>query len=153
MAESSIPTNGRRRRSIRVEIANRQKTLAVDRAMLRRAVRAVLLHEGPADAQISLAIVDDPTIQELHLRYLGEDEPTDVMSFVLECDEQRLEGEVIVSADTARIAAKQYGSSPLDELLLYVVHGVLHLAGYRDDSRRGRATMRARERKYLADLK
>lgn len=137
---------------IHVEISNRQQALPVDRRLLRRAVRAVLTEEGIADAEISLAIVDDPTIRDLHRRYLGHDDPTDVISFVLERTETWLEGEVIVSADTARTAAPRYGCSPAEELLRYVIHGTLHLAGYRDDTPRERTTMRAGERKYLAKM-
>ena len=137
---------------IHIEIANRQQALPVDRRLLRRAVRAVLTEEGIADAEISLAIVDDPTIRDLHRRYLGHDDPTDVISFVLERTETWLEGEVIVSADTARTAAPRYGCSPAEELLRYVIHGTLHLAGYRDATPRERAMMRAGERKYLAKM-
>jgi probable rRNA maturation factor len=150
MAASSIPTRERREPSIRIEIANRQKALAVDRPRLRRAVRAVLLEEGVAEARISLAIVDDPTIQELHLRFLGEDEPTDVMSFVLDRADGWLEGEVVASAETARKAARRYALPPASELLLYVIHGTLHLVGYRDDTPRRRAAMSALQRRYLA---
>jgi probable rRNA maturation factor len=138
---------------IRIDIANRQTTLPIDRPLLRRAVRTVLKGEGIADAEISLAIVDDPTIRELHRRYLGHDEPTDVISFVLERSEGRLEGEVIVSADTARTAAPRYRWTPAEELLLYVIHGTLHLAGYRDDTRRARTAMRAREQSCLAEIR
>jgi probable rRNA maturation factor len=135
---------------IHIAIANRQRALPVDRRRLRRVLRTILKDEGIAEAEISLAIVDDRTIRELHRRYLGQDEATDVLSFVFERSEGRLEGEVVVSADTARTAGARYGNSPADELLLYVIHGTLHLAGYRDDSRRARASMRAKERKYLA---
>ncbi len=137
---------------IRIDIANRQTTLPIDRRLLRRAVRMILKDAGIDDAEISLALVDDPTIRQLHRRHLGHDEPTDVLSFDLERDGNRLEGEVIVSADTARAAAAQYGNSPAEELLLYVIHGTLHLVGYRDDTRRQRATMSRRQRRYLEDL-
>jgi probable rRNA maturation factor len=153
MAASSTRTRKRRERLIRIEIANRQRVLAIDRRTLRRAVRAILKDKGVADAEISLAIVDDREMCELHQRYLGEDEPTDVLSFVLERSEGRLEGEVIVSADTARREAARYGNSAAGELLLYAIHGTLHLVGYRDDTRRAKSEMRARERKYLAAIR
>jgi len=137
---------------IRIDIANRQKTLPIDRRLLRRAVRTVLKDEGIAEAEISLAIVDDPTIRDLHRRYLGHDEPTDVISFVLERAEGRLEGEVIVSADTARTAAARYGWTPAEELLLYVIHGMLHLVGYRDDTPRQRVKMSALQQSYITRI-
>jgi probable rRNA maturation factor len=138
---------------IRIEIANRQRSLPVDRRILRRAVRAILADEGVAEAEISLAIVDDRAIRELHRQFLGQDEPTDVLSFVFEQSKGRLEGEVIASADTARTVASRYGNSPAKELLLYVIHGTLHLVGYRDDDRRAQAAMRAKEQEYLAGIR
>ena len=69
-----------------------------------------------------------------------------MLSFVLDRDasEALLEGEVVVSAETALRPRPAFGWSAAEELLLYVIHGTLHLAGY-DDARRGNATMRDRE--------
>lgn len=134
---------------IRVEIANRQKSLPVDRARLRAAVKAVLRGEGFATASISLAVVDDPTIHQLNRQYLQHDYATDVLSFAFECSGDSVDGEVIVSADTAIRQAGQWGESPEAELLLYVVHGTLHLVGYDDHAESDRERMRERERHYL----
>lgn len=131
-------------------VANLQKALQVDRRRLRRAVRAVLRQAGVAAAEISLAIVDHATMRPLNRRHLGHDYATDVLSFVLERDAGRLEGEVIVDAQTALRAAPRYGWKPADELLLYVVHGTLHLVGCDDQSPDDRAVMRQREAATLA---
>lgn len=136
---------------IRIDIANRQKLLPVDRRLLRRAVRAVLAEADVENAEISVAVVDDATIRRLHQRYLGQDCPTDVLSFVFDSREDRLEGEVIVSAETARSAAPRYRHAPAEELLLYVVHGTLHLLGWRDDTPPARAAMSRRQRKIVND--
>ena len=97
-----------------------------------------------------MAVVDDETICTLHKRYLGLDEPTDVLSFVLERGEDALEGEVVVSAETAAVTGKWYGLSAADELLLYVIHGTLHLVGYDDTTPEEQAEMRQQETSYLA---
>jgi probable rRNA maturation factor len=135
---------------IEIETNNRQTGLAVDASRLEAAVRAALEDEPLAEARISLAVVDDPTIHALNRRYLDHDEPTDVLSFVLERDERSLEAEIVVSADTARRSASRFGWSAADELLLYVVHGALHAAGYDDRTPAQRAAMRGRERACLA---
>jgi len=57
---------------------------------------------------------------------------------------------VIVSADTAMASAEKYGWRAHDELLLYVIHGCLHLTGHDDQTDDALATMRACEKKYLA---
>ena len=137
---------------IEVEIANEQSLLPIDEARLADAARQVLLGEGVASATISLAVVDDARIHELNKRFLNHDCPTDVLSFVLEQSESHLEGEVIVSAETAVAAAGRFGWSPADELLLYVIHGCLHLAGFDDQTEARQAEMRKREKHYLATL-
>ena len=119
---------------------------------MRRTVKEVLKGEGIESGEISLAVVDDPTIHELNRRWLEHDEPTDVLSFVLERDGSSLEGEIIVSADTARARASEFGWSADAELALYIIHGALHLAGYDDKEPAARAEMRQRECFYLERL-
>ena len=114
------------------------------------AIRYVLARHGVSDAEISLAVVDDPTIHALNRRFLAHDEPTDVISFVLERGPAGLEGEIVVSADTARRQAEAYGWPAEDELLLYVVHGALHLVGFDDTTSEAAAKMRHEEQQCLA---
>jgi probable rRNA maturation factor len=133
---------------IAIHISNRQKTLKIDRRRMRQAVRAIVRDAGIVEATISIAIVDDATIARLHQQFLDDPTPTDVLSFVLERTEDSLEGEVLASADTAKACAPQYNLSPEDELLLYVIHGTLHLVGYDDTTPRQRAVMRKKEMEY-----
>jgi probable rRNA maturation factor len=135
--------------NIVIPITNRQKSLPLDRSRMRRAIRAILRDAGIDQAEISIAVVDDPTIAGLHQQFLDDPAPTDVLSFVLERSEGRLEGEVVVSAETALACAAKYKSTPDDELLRYVIHGTLHLVGYDDASTGQRTAMRKQERKYL----
>ncbi len=120
-----------------LRLSNQQSRHPVDEAQLIEAATAVLQDSAFSSAAISLAVVDDATIHELNRRYLDHDWPTDVLSFVLEDDGDHLEGEVILSADTAAAAAAEVGWPAADEQLLYVIHGMLHLVGY-DDKSRGR---------------
>ncbi len=135
---------------IRVDITNRQRRLRIDRARLETAVQQAFAQAGVERAEVSLAIVNDATMAELHGRYLADPTPTDVLSFPLETGPERLEGEVVVSAETAARSAARYGWTPADELLLYVVHGTLHLAGWLDATPQQRTAMRRRERAVLA---
>jgi probable rRNA maturation factor len=134
---------------IAVHIANRQKTLPIDRRRMRRAILAILNDAEVCEATVSVAIVDDPTIAKLHRQFLDDPDPTDVLSFVLDRSNNSLEGEVVASADTAKACAPQYNTTPEDELLLYVMHGTLHLVGYDDTTPRQRAVMRKMETQYL----
>ena len=134
---------------IRVDVANRQRLMRIDRKRLQAAVRRTLQRCGHERAVISLAVVDNPAIAQLHGRFLDEPTPTDVLSFPLDCGPEGLEGEVIVSAERASEFAARYGWLPADELLLYAVHGTLHLAGYDDATAEQRRVMRKQERAVL----
>jgi probable rRNA maturation factor len=131
-------------------LANEQSAHPIDAEKLVAAARAVLEESQFDSAQVSLAVVDDPTIHELNRRHLNHDWPTDVLSFVLENHDGHVEGEVILSADTAAISAQEVGWPAAAEQMLYVIHGVLHLVGYRDKSDSDAQQMRAAERAILA---
>ncbi len=139
-------------RVIRVEVSNEQTALAVDVELFRRAVQVVLAGEGIGVATVSLAVVDDPTMRALNRRYLNHDYDTDVLSFLLDDVDGALDGEVIVSADTAMRRAAEYSWSAADEMLLYVIHGTLHLTGCDDHAEADRANMRRKEMGYLTAL-
>lgn len=137
---------------IQVAISSEQLALKIDKRRLRAAIKEVLNGEGIESADISLAVVDDPTIHDLNRRWLNHDVPTDVLSFVLDQHEAHLEGEIIVSADTAKTRCAEFGWPAEAELLLYVIHGALHLAGYDDKRSAARRQMREREQFYLQRL-
>jgi probable rRNA maturation factor len=120
-------------------VVDRQRAVPRATDACRRAAEMVLPRRD-----VVVALVDDRTIARLHERFLGIPEPTDVLSFP--------HGEIVVSGDTALREARARGIDPLHELLLYVVHGALHLAGYRDKKPSDRKRMRAAERRVLAAL-
>jgi probable rRNA maturation factor len=138
--------------AIHVGVINNQSELTIDRGVIVQAVRGVLEEASVQKARVSVVVVDDPTIHDLNRRFLEHDYPTDVLSFQLSPGPRNLEGEVIVSADTARSSAQRYGWSAWGELLLYVVHGTLHLVGYDDDTPKHQAAMRAQEQAQLAKV-
>lgn len=135
---------------IDVSIALDQPPFAIPEDRLRHAVQRVLAEAGVVEATVSLAIVGDEAIARLNERFLAHHGPTDVLSFLLEREGDRLEGEIVASADTAACVAARLGWPAADELLLYVVHGALHLAGYDDRDDDGQQQMRAAERRHLA---
>jgi len=138
-----------RRDEFAISLANEQARYTVDEGQIVAAVRAVLEAARFRSANVSVAVVDDPAIHELNRRYLDHDWPTDVLSFVLNEGDEHLEGEVILSADTAAAAAAEVGWPPAAELLLYAVHGTLHLVGYRDKTAIDVQAMRAAEAEIL----
>lgn len=134
-----------------ISLTNETET-PVDVEQIERAIRWALADSPYEEAIVSVAIVDDDTIHELNQQFLAHDYPTDVLSFTLEDDPPRLEGEIIASVDTARQNALEAGWSADDELLLYVIHGTLHLAGYLDKDPEDYVEMRAAEAAVLDRL-
>jgi probable rRNA maturation factor len=124
--------------------------LEIDADRLGEAVRAVLREAGFSSGVVSVAVVDDREIHRLNRAHLGHDDPTDVLSFLLEREEGALEGEIVVSAETAAASAPRYGWTAGDELLLYAIHGALHLVGYDDQTPEAQAEMRLQEAKMLS---
>ncbi len=123
----------------------------VDPDRLVRCVREILGDANWSDGSISLAIVDDLTIRQINARYLNHDYATDVLSFVLDTDRenQRIDGEIVASYETAARHSNRYGCCAANELLLYVAHGCLHLAGYDDVTADEQVEMRRREIEYF----
>jgi probable rRNA maturation factor len=116
----------------------------VSQRHLRRAVEETLISEGirPRAVEVSIALIDDATMQELNTRYRNKHTPTDVLSFT-QTEEMHLPGapkllgDIVISVDTAMRQAKT-GNRSLDaEAAQLVIHGVLHLLGYDDATPEG----------------
>ena len=90
-------------------------------------------------------------MRRLNREYHGVDATTDVLAFPLE-GPSGPSGEIVVCAACAVRRARSRGLSPVTELLLYVVHGTLHLLGERDSCREGASRMRYLERAALGNV-
>ncbi len=134
---------------IEVELANNQTDFSFREQRLVAAVRKVLEEEGIRNASVSIAVVGTAQIHQLNRDYLQHDYPTDVLSFLFGREGDQLEGEIVVCAATAAQVVVGSACSLEDELLLYVIHGALHLVGHDDHTDEERAAMRSRERYFL----
>jgi probable rRNA maturation factor len=146
-----------------ITIDNRQST-TVDADWLMSSLRRMLAAEQVARADVHIVLVDDAEMQRLNREHLDHDWATDVISFnyaddpIATAADARwprgaglaLDGELVISVETALRQAVQQGWSASAELLLYAVHGCLHLCGYDDRSDAERPLMRRRERELLA---
>ncbi len=136
-----------------VLVSNDQDLLPIDADELSRQLGDVFAAEGFEHAQVSVVIVDNATIHQLNVDFLEHDYATDVLSFPLsEPDESPLEGEIVVSAEMAIERAAEFDWTPADELLLYCVHGALHLCGHDDHAEGPRQRMLHRQDELLASF-
>lgn len=119
---------------------------------LRRAVVAAAEYRDCRSGELGIRVTDDSRIHRINRDHLHHDYPTDVISFGYALDPPRVEGELVVSVETARREAARLGWQPAAELSLYVVHGVLHIAGMDDAAPDERSEMRRAERAVLHRL-
>jgi probable rRNA maturation factor len=122
------------------------------------AARKLLADADRPGAEVSVLLVDDVRIRELNRQWRGQDKPTDVLSWPQEEAGGRaaanalvtdLLGDVVISLDTAARQSQKRGWSLAEETALLLVHGILHLLGYEDESEAGSEAMKAMERKLL----
>ncbi len=125
-------------------------------ATVRRRAEKMLAFLELGAVELSVALVDDPTIRALNKEYRGYDKPTDVLAFALRegqpfaaVDEEPL-GDVILSVPTAARQAKEARRPLLDEVTMLLAHGLLHLLGYDHATRAEEKVMVAKTRELEA---
>jgi probable rRNA maturation factor len=104
--------------------------------------------------EMSLALVNDARMSDLHKEFMGIPGPTDVLTFPIDEDARGrvTSGEVIVCVPQARREAKRHTIPLRLELLLYSIHGMLHLIGYDDRTPRDFAAMHRAEDQMMTQL-
>ena len=135
-----------------VIVRNLQRTVPIDVADLENfAAKALhlclqLRKSGPTDLtklrEVAVLFVSDERMALLHLRFLKQSGPTDIITFQ--------HGEIFISAETARRHARTFGNSLGREVRLYIVHGLLHLHGFDDRSEADARKMNTAQEKILA---
>jgi probable rRNA maturation factor len=152
-----------------IEIAN-ESGIDVDESLLAGLARHVLddMRVHPL-AELSVLLVDEPAMTELHVRWMGEEGPTDVLAFPM--DELRLPqpggphgdhhtvaadatdvllGDVVICPQVAAIQAGEADHDVQDEIDLLCTHGILHLLGYDHAEPEEHATMFGLQDRLLA---
>ncbi|MDR1271231.1 MAG: rRNA maturation RNase YbeY [Planctomycetaceae bacterium] len=140
--------------SILIEILDEQEYLVVNLDKIRLICEKILDDFTIQNGKLGVILVDNDTIQQYNRDFLQHDYPTDVISFPI-VDRRRegyLEAEILVCTQIALDRAGEFGWLPEDELLLYIVHGILHLVGFGDTTPEIRTVMQQKEREYLAQL-
>jgi probable rRNA maturation factor len=137
---------------------------SIDPLLVRRleaTAAAALRHEGQS-GELALVLTDDQSIQELNRDFLGEDTPTDVLSFsaleeagpfVTAPEAGGYLGDVIISYPRAVQQAREQGHAVELELDLLVVHGILHLLGYDHATVEEKALMWSHQESILSGLR
>jgi probable rRNA maturation factor len=123
-------------------LSSNRQDLPVDERRLVALAERTLLAEGRPGVELSLSFVTAEEMSDLHVRFMGEAGPTDVLSFPM--DEDELLGDVVVCPAEAAATNPDLAA----ELRLLVVHGVLHLLGYDHEAEDEREAMWAKQAAY-----
>lgn len=137
--------------AVEVQVSGARGALA---GRMREAARATLSGEGRVRGRLEVAIVEDAEMRKLHRRWMGLGSTTDVLSFDLSDggDDGVVDAQLVVCKPVAVRSAAEVGGDWRMELLLYVVHGCLHLCGYDDVTASKAARMHRREDEILQGL-
>ena len=119
----------------KVYVTNQQKRVAVDSGQVRRAAQKILALLGYDGYELSIVITDDHEITRLNRQYFRRNRSTNVISFPMIADSlppppNRILGDVVISAETARRQAGKAGGRAKEEVFFLLIHGILHLTGY-----------------------
>lgn len=130
--------------------AQRHSGRTVDLDWIRHHLALVVGQMPRSVVRVDIAIVDDRDMRSLHRQHHHVDETTDVLTFEASSNPaEPLEVDIAVCSDVAERHAMKRGHSVEQELLLYIVHGMLHCCGYDDQSERASAVMHREEDRIL----
>ena len=112
-------------------------------------IKTVAAQHGRKVGEIGYMFVDDEKILEVNREYLGHDYYTDIITFDYDEDDI-ISGDLVISLDTVKTNAEQFGKDYDEELHRVIIHGILHLCGINDKGPGEREIMEAEENKALA---
>ncbi|SDY30621.1 rRNA maturation RNase YbeY [Tindallia californiensis] len=144
--------------TILIDIDNRQDVFDVTEEEIKLIEKAVAycyeVEEYSCEYQLSISFVSNQEIHDLNLHYRQKDEATDVLSFPMDFQgpelEEKLLGDIVISADKMMEQAIEYGHSVKREMIYLIIHSVFHLMGYDHMIDSDKQIMRQQEKKVMS---
>ncbi len=116
---------------------------------LKRWIKATILAEHKTLGELNYVFCSDEYLHEMNVEYLKHDTLTDIITFDNSEVEDEITGDIFISVDRVVDNARKFEVSIEEELHRVMVHGVLHLIGYKDKKKEEKETMRFKENFYL----
>ena len=121
-----------------------------ERSKLKSFIISLMKKEGNKPKDISIIFCSDEYLLEINKQHLNHNYFTDIITFDLTPkNEKEITAELYISTDRVKFNAKDYNTTISNELHRVIFHGILHLCGYKDKSKKDIALMRAKELQYL----
>lgn len=140
---------------MKIYLDHRQKKLPLNHPFIKKIVREILIKEGKnTKSEVNIIFTNNLKMAKLNKEYLGRSYPTDVLAFGMQegfplRGNPYFLGDIVISAQTAITRARELKTNPQTEVILYVIHGLLHLLGYDDKTLRNKKIIRQKEKDYL----
>lgn len=122
----------------------KQKTL------VRRWIEATIIAEGYRLEELNFILCSDAYLLRINQDYLQHDDYTDVITFDNSEELKTIVGDIFISLERIRENASDFKANTVDELCRVMIHGTLHLLGYKDKTKAAKILMTAKEDEYLA---
>ena len=119
-----------------VLLRNDHPQVNIDSEDINKKIGVVMKNLGCLNQEVSILLTVDADIRKLNQQFRNIDQATDVLSFPQDVDEEPIApgeiilGDIAVSLDTAQVQAKEHGLTLEEEIILLLIHGILHLLGY-----------------------
>jgi probable rRNA maturation factor len=137
----------------RVTVADSQKTRRLNRTFLKQIAEDLLSKQlGLEDAEVGFDFVNDQRMAELNQRYLGHEGSTDVITFPYSESNGPLQGDIFICVDEAIRQSRSFKTTWQQEIVRYMVHGLLHLLGEDDLKPELRRKMKRKENRLVEKL-
>lgn len=128
-------------------MTNRQRKIKIDFDYLCNVINLLEKIIPESFKRVYITLVSDRQIIHLNRRFLQKNHPTDVLCFRLGST-----AEIIISVETAKKQAKQQYHSVEDEILYLIIHGILHLSGYNDNTSKNYDKMKNEQDKIFSKI-
>ena len=121
-----------------------------DKNKIRKWISYAILKEKYSMGDINFIFSSDKFLQKTNFQYLQHDTYTDIITFDTSIDLKEVSGDIFISIERVKDNARTFGVSFRNELSRVMIHGILHLMGYKDKTEKEKELMRAKEDYYLS---
>ena len=138
---------------ITVEVINDyNQKLYIESQLIKSLILNVLEFEGICEADLIFILSNRNYLNKLKKSFFSKDHYTDVIAFNLNDQDEKIEGEIYISIDDVLLNSKEFNQSFNDEFKRIIIHGLLHVLGYNDDTIINKKQMTKLENKYMKFL-
>lgn len=130
-----------------INVVNLNKKRKIDAKRIKKIAKYIIKKLKVKKKKLNIVFVKDSYIKKLNRIYRHKNFSTDVLCFSMPD-----EADIFISSDKAMANLKRFGTDFKTEIYLYVIHGILHALGFRDDTKTGRKKMEMAQKKILAEV-